>query len=460
MRDPSTHRFPSYIAPFLALFVAGVGALVSACGSEDNPNPTGGGTTTTGTGSTTSGSGGSGGSGGATSGSGGAGGDGVGGGGTGGSGGTADLNCPPEATGPVPPLKLTQVTDGLTAPVFVTGASGDESRLYVVEQVGTIRIIKDGVLLPDPFLDVSGEIAFGGERGLLGLAFHPEYAKNGRFFINYTAPEGGPAGQTVIAEYARSADADKAEPAVKQVLFTVPQPYVNHNGGMVVFGKDGYLYIGMGDGGSGGDPQGNGQKLTSKLGKILRIDVDNYPTPAPGNLPVNEGSDPDIWDWGVRNPWRFSFDRCTGDMYMADVGQDVWEEVNVEKAGDGQKNYGWNTMEGTHCFSPKQNCDKTGLTMPVTEYDHAFGKSITGGYVYRGTKIPDLVGTYLYGDYTSNQVKSLVWKDGALVSEATLTDDLASTAEIEYLSSFGEDAAGELYVLSYNGGKVFRIEAE
>jgi glucose/arabinose dehydrogenase len=227
---------------------------------------------------------------------------------------------------------------------------------------------------------------------------------------------------------------------------------------MLAFGPDGYLYVGMGDGGAGGDPQNNAQNLNSKLGKILRIDVDGHPTPPAGNL---IGGDPDLWDYGMRNPWRFSFDRATGDLYIGDVGQNTLEEIDVEPAGQGGRDYGWRIMEATQCFAPPTGCDTSGLTLPVVEYGRDLGCSVTGGYVYRGSAIPGLVGRYLYGDYCSNRVFSFAWADGVVdpQSSSELTADLDPDSRIQGLASFGEDAAGELYVVSLDGS-VFRIDAE
>jgi glucose/arabinose dehydrogenase len=359
----------------------------------------------------------------------------------------------PTATAGEPPaLRLSEVASGLDLPLFVAQAPGDASRLYVVEQGGRIRIVASGAVLGTPFLDVSERVACCGERGLLGLAFHPGYADNGRFFVNYTNVDG----DTELVELARSADPDVASPEPVRVFFTVDQPFANHNGGMLAFGPDGYLYVGLGDGGSAGDPQDNAQSLDTKLGKILRIDVDAYPTPPPGNV---AGGDPDVWDWGLRNPWRFSFDRATGDLYIGDVGQNALEEIDVEPAGEGGRNYGWRIMEGDRCFRPPSGCDPTGLTPPVVSYDRDLGCSVTGGYVYRGGALPGLVGRYLYGDYCSNRVFSFRWSGGAAEAHVELTGDLDPEGRIQGLTSFGEDAAGELYVVSRDGS-VFRIEPE
>jgi len=357
----------------LYFLVSSLGAALAIAGCSESPN------TTTSSSGNTGGSSGAGGSG-----------------GEGGSGGSA-MVCAPGTTGALPNLKLTEVLTDLDRPVFVTGAPKDTSRLFVVLKPGRIALLKDGVLAPDPFLDLSSIIESGAnERGLLGLAFHPDYDQNGRFFIYYTRKASGSIslGSIVISECARDPNSkDKALGACLKDIVTIKHDRTNHNGGMLAFGPDGYLYAGTGDGGSGGDPDENGQNTMAKLGKILRIDVDKYPTPPPGNL---TGGDPDIWDWGLRNPWRFSFDRCAGDLYIGDVGQDLWEEIDVEPKAKGLVNYGWNTMEGKHCYDPDVNCDQTGLTLPVTEYPHDMtvqDVSVTGGYVYRGKKIPGLEGT-------------------------------------------------------------------
>ncbi|MBI3768261.1 MAG: PQQ-dependent sugar dehydrogenase [Deltaproteobacteria bacterium] len=364
----------------------------------------------------------------------------------------------------LPHLQLTAVVRNLDQPLFVGAADGDDTRLYVVEQPGRIRLVKNGTLTATPFLDIADAISAGGERGLLGLALHPQYVTNGRFFVNYT----NPAGDTVIAEYRRSAgNPDVAAPEAARVFFTVTQPFANHNGGMVAFGADGFLYIGLGDGGGGdsggggsgggGDPLNNGQSLDTKLGKILRIDVDTYPTPPAGNV---TGGDPDIWDFGLRNPFRFSFDRGTGDLYIGDVGQDRFEEVDLEPRGGGGRNYGWRITEGTHCFNPPTGCNLTGITLPVAEYGHEVGCSVIGGYVYRGRAIPGIAGRYLYGDFCSNRIWSFT-RDGAVVTSALeLTDDLDPTHALRGITSFGEDADGEIYVVDGGSGVVFRVDPE
>ncbi len=354
----------------------------------------------------------------------------------------------------LPHLRLTQIAGGFDQPLFVGAADGDASRLYVVEQTGRIRLLVNGSLAATPFLDIRGAISSGGERGLLGLAFHPSYNANGRFFVNYTDPSGN----TVIAEFRRSAaNPDVADGQPARVFFTVTQPFANHNGGMVAFGPDGLLYIGLGDGGSGGDPMNNGQRLDTKLGKILRIDVDAYPAAPAGNLP---GGDPDIWDFGLRNPFRFSFDRGTGDLYIGDVGQNAFEEIDFESRGTGRRNYGWRITEGMHCFDPPSGCNLTRLTLPVVEYSHADGCAVIGGYVYRGSAIPGIVGRYFYADFCSNRIWSLVRAGGQVTSTLELTDVLDPTHALGGITSFGEDANGELYITDGSRGLVFRIDPE
>jgi glucose/arabinose dehydrogenase len=306
--------------------------------------------------------------------------------------------------------------------------------------------------VPDPFLDLSALTTGTGERGLLGLAFHPDWDVNGRFWVDYTDLEGN----TVIAEYVRSAgDPDLADPSPVRELLTVEQPFANHNGGMLAFGPDGRLYIGLGDGGGAGDPLGNAQNLASKLGKLLRVDVDGYPTPVPGNL---TGGDPHIWDYGLRNPWRFSFDRLTGDLYIGDVGQSAWEEIDVERAGDGRRNYGWNILEGPACFSPATGCDPTGTTFPADQYDHTAGEcSVVGGYVYRGASIPCLQGWYLHGDYCTGGVRAFFWDGVAATRPHELTANVDPERVLSQIVSFGEDASGELYVVD-PVGRIYRID--
>jgi len=329
--------------------------------------------------------------------------------------------------------------------VLAVPAPGDD-RLCVVEQGGRIVTLDAGLL--SVFLDVSSLVSTGGERGLLGLAFHPDYATNGRFFINFTNDEN----DTIVAEYRRSLlDGSVADPAPVQTLLNVPHPFSNHKGGMLEFGADGNLYIALGDGGGGGDPMNNAQNLGSLLGKLLRIDVSTTPYSIPGgNL---AGAAPEVWDYGVRNPWRFSFDACNGDLYIGDPGQSSWEEINFEPAGSGNRNYGWRTMEGAHCFSPMNGCSAAGLTLPIVEYPSAQGCAVIGGFVYRGSAIPSLRGAYLYGDFCSGEVRSFRVSGGGATDQALLLSTGLS------ISSFGRDANNELYVLDAGGG-VYRIEAQ
>lgn len=348
-------------------------------------------------------------------------------------------------------LALEPVATGFSFPLLLTAPAGD-ARLFVVEKGGLIKVVKNGAVLATPFLDVSSLISNGGEQGLLGLAFDPQYASNGRFFISYTNRDG----DNVLAAYQVSTDPDRAD-ASSVTRLTVDQPYDNHNGGHIVFGPDGYLYMGIGDGGSGGDPNGHGQDRNDLLGSILRLDVSGatgYAVPASNPLVGVAGTRDELWNWGLRNPWRFSFDRSTGDLYIGDVGQGAREEIDVSTAASGGgkgTNYGWSIMEGMQCYDAS-SCDMTGLTLPVLEYSHNDGCSVTGGHVYRGTAIPDLAGTYFYSDYCGGWVRSFRYVGGT-VTEAHSWDALAPGGGVP---SFGEDGAGELYVLSASGG-VYRI---
>jgi glucose/arabinose dehydrogenase len=357
----------------------------------------------------------------------------------------SDGNPPPV---PADGLRLVEVASGLDQPLYLTAPAGD-ARLFVVEQTGKIRIVAGGALLPTPFIDLSAKISTGGERGLLSVAFHADYAHNGFFYVDYTDTHG----DTRVERYHVGANANVADPASAQLVLTVAQPYANHNGGLLLFGPDGYLYVGMGDGGSGGDPQGNGQNPAALLGKILRLDVNGaapYAVPPTNPFVGQTGKRPEIWFTGLRNPWRFSFDREAGLLYLADVGQNEWEEVDVIPAGTGGLNLGWNLMEATHCYA-SSGCSQQGLTLPVLEYSHADGCSITGGYVYRGSAIPGIRGHYFYADYCQGWIRSFRW-DGSQAADRR-SWDLPSVGNI---TSFGEDAAHELYVVS-SGGKVYRV---
>ena len=349
---------------------------------------------------------------------------------------------------------LLEVASGLSTPLYVTAPPGDTTRLFIVEKTGAIRIVKSGMLLPAAFLDIGGLVSGGSEQGLLGLAFDPAYATNGRIVVHYTDA----AGNTRVSTFARSSgDPDLADPASEQLVLAAEQPFPNHNGGQLLFGPDGDLYLGLGDGGSAGDPLGRGQDLTDLLGSILRLDIrTTSPYAIPADNPFADRTDvrPEVWSYGLRNPWRFSFDRVTGDLYVGDVGQSAWEEVDVSPAADGAgkaTNFGWNIMEGKHCYAAS-SCDQSGLTLPVLEYGHGQGCSVTGGYVYRGTAIPAIQGYYFYGDYCGGWVRSFRYQSGEAV-DAFQWPTLAPGGSI---TSFGEDAAGELYVTSADG-RVFRI---
>jgi glucose/arabinose dehydrogenase len=343
------------------------------------------------------------------------------------------------------------VPGGLVRPAYVTHAGDD--RLFIVEQPGRIRMLRNGQLLAQPFLDIADKVTTdGNEQGLLSVAFHPAFQQNGQFFVNYTRRGDG---ATVIERYTLAAtDPDRADVRSGQVILVIAQPEANHNGGLIKFGPDGHLYIGMGDGGGAGDRHGsigNGQDPQSLLGKLLRIDVTNQATYA---IPATNPFNTEIWASGVRNPWRFSFDRATGDLYLADVGQNAYEEVHFQPADStGGENYGWRIMEGTHCFDPRQGCDQSGLVQPIAEYSHAEGGcSITGGYVYRGQQFPAMQGAYFFGDYCSG----IIWSLQREGDRWEMTKRLESGVQI---SSFGEDVDGELYVVDH-GGAVYHLIAQ
>jgi len=356
-------------------------------------------------------------------------------------------------------LRSELFADGLTSPVHVTAPPGDFNRVFIVEQPGRIRIVKNGSPLAVPFLGIEDLVAFGGEQGLFSVAFHPDYASNGFFYVNYTRRADG---ATVIARYRVSSDPDVADPASAFVLLTIAQPYANHNGGQLAFGpKDGYLYIGMGDGGSSGDPGNRAQSDTTLLGKLLRIDV-NSGSPY-GIPPDNPGGAwlPEVWAKGLRNPWRFSFDRLTGDLYIADVGQGQREEIDYVPHGTGGgRNYGWRCMEGDLCTgSTGCSCTDPSLTAPLHVYSHALGCSVTGGFVYRGPSSA-LQGTYFFADYCSATIWSFRVVGGTVSEFTDRTAELtpSSGPAIGSISSFGEDAAGNLYICSL-GGRVYAIVA-
>jgi glucose/arabinose dehydrogenase len=356
---------------------------------------------------------------------------------------------PPPATSNS--LRLQTVTAVLSSPVFLTAPTGDVGRLFIVEQGGLIRILNslDGTPRSTPFLDVSGLIVTGGEQGLLGMAFDPNYAGNGRFYIYYTKT----AGDIVIARYGVSTNPDIANAGAQAILKTIAHPTnQNHNGGMLAFGPDGCLYAGIGDGGGSGDPNGNAQNTNSLLGKILRLDPETGSACGTDNPFANgTGGAPEVWSFGLRNPWRFSFDRSTGVLYIGDVGQDQREEVDAvvgPNAGQGV-NFGWNIMEGFACFNPPSGCNSSGLTPPILDYSHDAGAcSVTGGYVYRGTLNPAVNGSYFYADYCAGFVRSFQLQGGRPSSQNTWP--LLSPGG--QITSFGEDARGELYILTQTGG--------
>jgi glucose/arabinose dehydrogenase len=325
----------------------------------------------------------------------------------------------------------------------VTFAPADaRKRLFVVEQRGAIRVIEAGKVAKKPFFTIGG-LADAEEQGLLGLAFAPDFATSGKLYVNYTSEDKA----THIVEYRVSTkDPDAVDPKTAREIIRIPQPYSNHNGGNLVFGPDGKLYTGMGDGGSANDPHGNGQNPKALLGKILRFDV-AQPKP-----------EPEIVHIGMRNPWRFWFDTLTGDLYIGDVGQNLWEEVDIAPAGSERLNFGWNRMEGMHCFDPetgrtKAKCDRSGLTLPVVEYGHDQGCSITGGITYRGKALAaQLAGRYFYADYCTGLLRSFLYKNGAVRDHWDWKPTLDRTFVLQQISSFGSDADGELYIVTLTGG--------
>ena len=369
--------------------------------------------------------------------------------------------CSVKVNDPPPPpgtLHLVLAAEGLDQPVYVTAPPGDAQRLFVVEQSGRVRIVKNGIVLPTPFLNLSTQVSRGGEQGLLSIAFHPNYGSNGRVYVSYT----NTAGDTRIVRYVVSADPDVADAVSGDTVLAWDQPYSNHNGGLIVFGPDGYLYVGLGDGGSGGDPQGNGQRLNTLLGKMLRIDVQGAGSGEPYAIPPDNpfvgtaGARGEIWAYGLRNPWRFSFDRVTGDLYIGDVGLGAWEEVDVAAAaGRGRGvNYGWVVMEGAHCYNAA-TCNTAGLKLPEVEYGHSDGCSVTGGYVYRGPAVPALAGIYFYADYCGGWIRSFRWVSGTATDRHDWSGVLDAGGPI---SSFGEDGVGEMYVVMH-GGRIWRLES-
>ncbi|MDO8881204.1 MAG: PQQ-dependent sugar dehydrogenase [Coriobacteriia bacterium] len=354
----------------------------------------------------------------------------------------------------VPSFEL--VLDGFDQPLFVTGAGDDSGRLFVVEKTGHVWTVEGGERT-EVFLDLSEVVSTESEQGLLGIAFSPSFAEDGVLVASYTRADG----TSVLSRFLASGDT--ADPTSEQVLLTQAQPFKNHNGGMIAFGPDDYLYYGLGDGGSGGDPQGNGQNLSTLLGTIMRLDVlrdgnmlATTPYGIPDDNPFVGRSDaqPEIWARGLRNPWRFSFDSQTGDLWIGDVGQSAWEEIDFQPADSaGGENYGWNLLEGTHPYPPDAAMREGDFTAPIVEYDRDAGKSVTGGYVYRGTAIPGLAGTYLYGDFVDGRIWALVRTE-----DGTVENRLLAQTHFQ-ISSFGEDDMGELYVVDF-AGAVYRLVAE
>jgi len=347
--------------------------------------------------------------------------------------------------GGAPTPSLLRITAALTSPVHAAAPPGDASRLFVVEQRGTVRVLRNDTLLAAAFLDIRALVSGGDEQGLLSMAFHPSYATNGYVYVSYTDT----VGTSKVVRYQVS-DPETANPATAFEVLSVAQPFANHNGGLIAFGPDGMLYVGLGDGGSGGDPLGHGQNLGTLLGSVLRIDVDGgspYAVPADNPFVTRAGARGEIWVYGLRNPWRFSFDRSLGDLYIGDVGQQRLEEVDVVTASTASgTNFGWNVMEGTSCYNAAA-CSTVGLTLPVAEYTHADGCSITGGFVYRGADVPALQGRYLYADYCRGWVRSFTYFGGQVV-ESSEWPELSPGTEV---TSFAEDARGELYIMTRAG---------
>lgn len=356
----------------------------------------------------------------------------------------------------IPQIALVKVAAGFKAPTNIANAGDGSNRIFIVEQAGVVKIIKNGSVLTAPFLDITEKVRSGGEQGLFVVVFPPGPGPGkDHFYVNYTNRRG--VGDTVISRFDVNAGSDSADPNSEQQLLTITQPFPNHNGGQMAFGPDRYLYIGTGDGGSGGDPDNNAQNTGSLLGKMLRLDVESSPGAGyavPETNPFNgiSGYRPEIWALGLRNPWRFSFDRQTGDLYIADVGQGGYEEIDLQPAASkGGENYGWDKMEGRHCYNAS-SCDANGLTLPVAEYKtHADGNcSVTGGFVYRGNEFPALQGVYLYGDYCSGRIWGLRQTGGVWENKLVLDTDLS-------ISTFGEDEAGNMYVADHSKGDIYKI---
>jgi glucose/arabinose dehydrogenase len=374
-----------------------------------------------------------------------------------------DQNTPATPTTPVVPTNPNatwRVVDAFanlsfTNPIELLHAGDGSNRVFVLEQRGVVRVFANNpnVTQNDIFIDISSRVASGGETGLLGMAFHPNFNTNGQIFLHYTRRTNGQL-QSVISRF--SSNRTVGDPASEQVLLAYNQPFANHNAGSILFGRDGFLYITTGDGGSGGDPQNNSQNLGNLLGKILRIDVNRaegglaYGIPADNPFRNQANARAEIFAYGLRNPWKLTADRSNGRMWIADVGQNNREEIDILERG---ANYGWRVAEGRECYNPANNCNRAGLTEPIFDYGTSEGRSITGGYVYRGRKLPNLAGRYVYGDYVSGNIWSLDYNETSrTATNATLTRLIGS------LSSFGEDEAGELYLLNYQAGKIQTLE--
>jgi glucose/arabinose dehydrogenase len=354
-------------------------------------------------------------------------------------------------------LRLKPIIKGMVQPLGLNHAGDHSNRIFVVEQRGVIWIIENGKKRETPFLDIQNKITAGGEMGLLGLAFHPGYSENHRLFVNYTEKSFFKGIRSIIAEYKTGTDSNKVDPGTEQILLSVSQPFTNHKGGNLVFGPEGYLYIGFGDGGSGNDPLGNGQNLNTLLGKMLRIDIDHssigtfYGIPPDNPFVGRKNALPEIWAYGLRNPWRYSFDALTGKLYVGDVGQKAREEIDIIQKG---KNYGWNIMEGNICTpGVNPNCQRNGLELPILDYGRTEGTAVIGGYVYRGDEIPSLCGVYVYGDFGNGRIWGLRYNGKSVTEQHLLLETHLQ------ISSFGEDENHGLYVIDYNG-EVLKLEPE
>jgi glucose/arabinose dehydrogenase len=361
-----------------------------------------------------------------------------------------------EPTTPGGSLRLDVVAAGLTSPVDVVPADDGTDRIFVVQQTGQIRVVRDGAVAEQPYLDIAARLTAGGEQGLLGLALHPDFPDDPRLFVDYTDVDG----DTVISSFTASLDADSADPESELVLMHIKQPFPNHNGGAVVFGPDGMLYIGMGDGGSGGDPQGNGQRLDTHLGKILRIDVDvpatqdpPYAVPPDNPFVDRDGAFPEIWQFGVRNPWRIRFDAATGDLWIGDVGQNAWEEIDVARKGQSGLDFGWNRMEGFECFAPSSGCDETGLTLPLAAYGHDLGCAVVGGVVVHDPSQATLDGRYLFADECSGNIWTMDPTGDGRREPSLVLESRRS------ISAIGQSESGAVYMVDLGSGDLLRAVA-